>query len=165
MRGERGLVDTALTRASRRLRKRTQPPRRLPSPWTGRGIRMCQIQVLPMSPVVQRRRRKEEINQWLKWRTVLSDAPVTTVRSARGARQESSMFRRIPSQDVCKFLAGAFFVNAGILFYLYLARVSVPILGTGFIETPAVSGARSIVHTVLFVTFFYLGYIRKWKSH
>ena len=40
------------------------------------------------------------------------------------------MFRRIPWQDVCKFLAGAFFVNAGILFYLYLARVSVPILGT-----------------------------------
>ena len=75
------------------------------------------------------------------------------------------MFRRIPWQDVCKFLAGAFFVNAGILFYLYLARVSVPILGTGFIETPAVSGARSIVHAVLFVTFFYLGYIRKWKSH
>src|SRR6266849_495242 len=38
MRGERGLVDTALTRASRRLQKRPQPPRRLPSPWTGRGI-------------------------------------------------------------------------------------------------------------------------------
>jgi hypothetical protein len=46
------------------------------------------------------------------------------------------MFRRIPWQDVCKFLAGAFFVNAGILFYLYLARVSVPILGTGLTETP-----------------------------
>jgi hypothetical protein len=44
------------------------------------------------------------------------------------------MFRRIPWQDVCKFLAGAFFVNAGIL-YLYLARVSVPILGTGFTAT------------------------------
>jgi hypothetical protein len=74
------------------------------------------------------------------------------------------MFRRIPWQDVCKFLAGAFFVSGGILFYLYLAGVSVPILGTGFIETPAISGARSIVHSVFFVTFFYLGYIRKWKS-
>ena len=77
---------------------------------------------------------------------------------------EPSMFRRIPWQDVCKFLAGAFFVNAGILFYLYLARVSVPLLGTGFIETPEVSGVRSIVHAVLFLTFFYLGFIRKWKS-
>ena len=46
------------------------------------------------------------------------------------------MFRRIPWQDVCKFLAGAFFVNAGILFYLYLARVSVPLMGTNSIETP-----------------------------
>ena len=77
---------------------------------------------------------------------------------------ESSMFRRIPWQDVCKFLAGAFFVNAGILFYLYLARVSVPLLGTDFIFTPEISGVRSIVHAVLFVTFFYLGFIRKWKS-
>jgi hypothetical protein len=73
------------------------------------------------------------------------------------------MFRRIPWQDVCKFLAGAFFVNAGILFYLYLAGVSVPLLGTGFIETPEVSGVRSIIHAVLFLTFFYLGFIQKWK--
>ena len=75
------------------------------------------------------------------------------------------MCRMIPWQDVCKFLAGAFFVNAGILFYLYLARVSVPLLGTNFIETPEISGIRSIVHAALFVTFFYLGFIRKWKRH
>ena len=75
------------------------------------------------------------------------------------------MFRRIPWQEVCKFLAGAFFVNAGILFYLYLAHVSVPLLGTSFIETPEISGLRSIVHAALFVTFFYLGFIRRWESH
>ena len=73
------------------------------------------------------------------------------------------MFGRIPWQDVCKFLAGAFFVNAGVLFYLYLVRVSVPILGTSIVQTPEVSGARSIVHAVLFLTFFYLGFLRKWK--
>jgi hypothetical protein len=78
-------------------------------------------------------------------------------------QKESSMFRAIPWQDVCKFLAGAFFVNAGILFYLYLAGVSVPLLGTRFIETPEISGIRSIIQAVLFVTFFYLGFIRKWK--
>jgi hypothetical protein len=55
-------------------------------------------------------------------------------------------------------------VNAGILFYLYLARVFVPLLGTGFFETPEISGVRSIVHAILFLTFFYLGFIRKWKS-
>lgn len=74
------------------------------------------------------------------------------------------MFRRIPWLDVCKFLAGAFFVSAGILFYLYLAHVSVPLLGTSFVETPELSGARSIVHAVLFLTFFYLGFIRRWKT-
>ena len=74
------------------------------------------------------------------------------------------MFGRIPWQEVCKFLAGAFFVNAGVLFYLYLVRVSVPILGTSIVQTPEVSGARSIVHAVLFLTFFYLGFLRKWKG-
>ena len=74
------------------------------------------------------------------------------------------MFGRIPWQDVCKFLAGAFFVNAGILFYLYLVRVSVPILGTSIVQTPEVSGARSVVHAALFLTFFYLGFLRKWKG-
>jgi hypothetical protein len=52
----------------------------------------------------------------------------------------------------------------GDSFYLYLARVSVPIFGTSFIETPEVSGVRSIVHAVLFVIFFYAGFIRKWES-
>jgi len=73
------------------------------------------------------------------------------------------MLRRIPWQDVCKFLAGAFFASAGILFYLYVTRVSVPILGTSWIETPEISGARFIVHAVLFLTFFYLRFLRKWK--
>ena len=79
--------------------------------------------------------------------------------------RESNTFTRIPWQDVCKFLAGAFFVNAEILFYLYLAGVSVPLLGTSFIFTPEVSGARSIVHLVLFLIFFYLAFVRKWKGH
>ena len=77
---------------------------------------------------------------------------------------ELHMFKKIPWPDVCKFLAGAFFVNAGVLFYLYLARVSVPLLGTRFTQTPEVSGVRSMVHAVLFLTFFYLGFIRTWHS-
>jgi hypothetical protein len=62
------------------------------------------------------------------------------------------------------FLQAPFFVNAGILFYLYLAGVSVPLLGTNFVETPGISGVRSIVQALLFVIFFYLGFIRKWKE-
>ena len=74
------------------------------------------------------------------------------------------MSKRIAWQDVCKFLAGAFFVSTGVLFYLYLAGVSVPLLGTSFIETPEISGLRSIANAVFFVVFFYLGFVRKPKS-
>jgi hypothetical protein len=68
------------------------------------------------------------------------------------------------SREFCKFLTGAFFVSSGILVYLYLADVSVPLLGTGFVETPQISGGRSIVHFILFLVCFYFGFIRKPKG-
>ena len=68
------------------------------------------------------------------------------------------------NRDFRKFLAGAFFVSSGILFYLYLADVSVPLLGTGFVETPQISGGRSIVHFILFLLCFYFGFVRKPKA-
>ena len=58
------------------------------------------------------------------------------------------------NRDFRKFLAGAFFVSSGILFYLYLADVSVPLLGTSFVETPQISGGRSIVHFIFFLLCF-----------
>jgi hypothetical protein len=67
------------------------------------------------------------------------------------------------SRDFRKFLAGAFFVSAGTLFYLYLADVSVPLLGTGFVATPKISGGRSIVHFILFLVCIYFGFVRKPK--
>ena len=68
------------------------------------------------------------------------------------------------NRDFRKFLAGAFFVSSGILFYLYLADVSVPLLGTSFVETPQISGGRSIVHFILFLLCFYFGFPRKPKA-
>jgi len=64
------------------------------------------------------------------------------------------------NRDFRKFLAGAFFVSSGILFYLYLADVSVPLLGTNFVETPQISGARSVVHFIFFLLCFYFGFFR-----
>lgn|SRR5208283_152070 len=81
--------------------------------------------------------------------------------TARPAKKERSVFKRIPWKEVCKFLAGAFFVSAGVLLYLYMAKVSVPVLGLGFIVTPEINGVRSIIHFILFLTFFYLGFIRR----
>lgn len=52
-------------------------------------------------------------------------------------------------------------MNAGTLFYLYFVRVSVAILGTRFIETPEVSGVRSIVHVVPFLDFLLLRFNSK----
>ncbi len=64
-------------------------------------------------------------------------------------------------KEVCKFLSGAFFVSTGVLFYLYLAGSPVPVVGAQLAVTPTVNGVRAVVHAVLFVVFFYLGYIRK----
>jgi uncharacterized membrane protein len=69
------------------------------------------------------------------------------------------------SRDFRKFLAGAFFVSAGIQFYLYLAKVSVPLLGTNLVVTPDISGWRSIVHFILFGLCLYFGFIQKPKGN
>jgi hypothetical protein len=68
------------------------------------------------------------------------------------------------NRDFRIFLAGAFFVSSGTLFYLYLADVSVPLLGTGFVETPGISGIRSIVHFILFLVCLYFGFVRKGRG-
>jgi hypothetical protein len=65
------------------------------------------------------------------------------------------------SREFRKFLAGAFFVSAGIQFYLYLAKVSVPLLGTNLVLTPEVNGLRSIPNFVFFCICLYFGFIKK----
>jgi hypothetical protein len=64
-------------------------------------------------------------------------------------------------KEVCKFLSGAFFVSAGVLFYLYLVGSPAPVLGAHLAVTPTVNGVRAAVHAVLFIVFFYFGYVRK----
>jgi hypothetical protein len=68
------------------------------------------------------------------------------------------------NRNFCIFLAGAFFLSSGTLIYLYLADVSVPLLGTGLVETPKISAGRSIVHFILFVLCFYFGFVRTPKA-
>jgi hypothetical protein len=68
------------------------------------------------------------------------------------------------SREFRKFLAGAFFVSAGIQFYLYLVKVSVPLLGTNLVFTPEISGWRSMVHFILFGLCLYFGFIQKPKG-
>ena len=58
-----------------------------------------------------------------------------------------------PWQEVCKFLAGNFFIYAVGLFYSYFYGAPFTLLN--------VSRAHSIMNTGLFVLFFYLGFMRK----
>ena len=71
-----------------------------------------------------------------------------------------SLYLAWRSIDVRKFLAGAFFVSSGILAYLSVADVSVPLLGTDFVETPSISAARAVVHFALFLLCLYSGFFR-----
>ena len=68
------------------------------------------------------------------------------------------------SREFRKFLGGAFFVSAGIQFYLYLANVSVPLLGTDLVFTPEISGWRSIPHFAFFFLCLYFGFVAKPKG-
>jgi hypothetical protein len=65
------------------------------------------------------------------------------------------------NRDFRKFLTGALFVSSGMLFYLYLAGVSVPLSGASFVETPEISGGRAIVHFILFLFCFHFSFVRK----
>ena len=74
------------------------------------------------------------------------------------------MFARTQWREMCKFFSGAFFSSTLIFLYLCLASVSVPISGTYIVVTPQGMFGRSIMHGVLFLVFFYLGFFGKGKS-
>ncbi|MFO0667234.1 MAG: hypothetical protein U0174_24995 [Polyangiaceae bacterium] len=65
------------------------------------------------------------------------------------------------SRDFRKFLAGAFFVSAGVQFYLAWMNVSIPLAGTTVVQTPAAGFARATLHTLLFLVTAYFGFVHK----
>jgi hypothetical protein len=71
----------------------------------------------------------------------------------------------VRSRDFRKFLAGAFFVSSGVQFYLYVAGVSIPLVGTAFIQTPELSAIRGSIHFVLFAITFYFAFIHRSRDH
>jgi len=75
-----------------------------------------------------------------------------------------TLYFAIRSRDFRKFLAGAFFVSGGMQFYFYLVNVSVPLVGTSIVQTPELSGVRSILHFIFFLVTFYFGFITKAKE-
>jgi protein-S-isoprenylcysteine O-methyltransferase Ste14 len=79
----------------------------------------------------------------------------------------AALYVAIKFREVRKFLAGAFFVSSGILWYLWLTGTSIPLVmpyvGTIAIETPGISGQRAIVHFILFLLCLYFGFISNMK--
>ncbi len=66
---------------------------------------------------------------------------------------------KISWKEVFKFLSGALFAGLIANLYLYLNHISVPFLG--FIITPELLGLKAIVQIILFLVFFYFGYLKK----
>lgn len=80
----------------------------------------------------------------------------------------AALYIAIKFREVRKFLAGAFFVSSGILWYLWMTGTSIPLVlpyaGTIAVETPEISGQRAIVHFILFLICLYFGFFRKPKQ-
>jgi hypothetical protein len=72
-----------------------------------------------------------------------------------------TLYFAVRYREFRKFLAGAFFVSAGMQSYFYMAGVTVPLVGTDIVQTPELSGIRSVIHWILFFLTFYFGFIRK----
>jgi hypothetical protein len=77
-----------------------------------------------------------------------------------GRRAKEDMTMRINWREVFKFGSGATFVNTIGNGYLFLYEVSVPFPLFGFTISPLLFGVRAIISFVLFVVFFYFGYLK-----
>lgn len=66
---------------------------------------------------------------------------------------------KINWREVFKFLSGAAFAGSIANFYLYYAHITVSFLGYSI--KPELLGIRSAVQFVLFLVFFYYGYLKK----
>jgi len=66
---------------------------------------------------------------------------------------------RINWKEIFKFLSGAFFVSAGVNWYLSWYRIAVPFFGLNL--SPRVLGFRGFIHFALFLISFYFGFMKK----
>jgi hypothetical protein len=75
-----------------------------------------------------------------------------------------TLYFAVRRREFRKFLAGAFFVSGGMQLYFYLAKVTIPLLGTDIVQTPELSLIRSVLHFLLFLVTLYFGFIKQPRS-
>ena len=64
-------------------------------------------------------------------------------------------------QDLCKFFSGGFFMSGIFALLMYFGNVTVYVFGT--IISEEALGLRALIHSSLFIVFFYLGFFRTSK--
>jgi hypothetical protein len=74
-------------------------------------------------------------------------------------RHEFNRTVKINWREVSKFLSGAAFAGSIANFYLWLTGIPVPFLG--YTISPNLLGARAVLQFLLFIVFFYFGWLRK----
>jgi len=67
---------------------------------------------------------------------------------------------RIILKDILKFLSGAFFVTAGVSWWMYFNNMSAPFI-FGMTMTPQFLGLRGFLHFAFFLVSLYFGFIKK----
>jgi hypothetical protein len=75
-----------------------------------------------------------------------------------------ALYLAVRYREFRKFLAGAFFVSAGMQFYFWRTNMTVPLFRTGIVQTPEISLVRGCIHFILFLLCFYFGFIRTPKA-
>ena len=74
-----------------------------------------------------------------------------------------TLYVAVRSHEYRKFLAGAFFVSSGMQFYFYLAKIPIPLIWTGAVQSPQLSAVRGTIHFVLFLVCLYFGWFFRAK--
>jgi hypothetical protein len=69
-----------------------------------------------------------------------------------------TLYLAVRYREVRKFLAGALFVSSGMQFYFYLAKVPIPLMWTGAVQSPELSAVRGTIHFLLFLVCLYFGW-------
>ena len=69
-----------------------------------------------------------------------------------------TLYVAVRFREYRKFLAGAFFVSSGMQLYFYFAKIPIPLIGTGAVQSPQLSAVRGMIHFALFLVCLYFGW-------